>query len=312
MMIDTDRLTSDYQSLSTIVGVVDLSDRRSRVELQGADRAAFLHNFCTNEVRNLPDMGGNEAFLLNGKGNVLFYVNVWKRTESIVVEAGADRGAAIVRHLDKYVIREKVTLADRSAEWGELLVAGPRVAEQVRDVGGSLFVVAAHWTVAPNYVVVGPRTEIESLRSRLVAAGVASCDFAALNVLRIEAGFPIDGIDVSEKNLAQEVDRIERTISFKKGCYLGQETVARLDALGHVNKTLVGVKFADAKADRVPPPGTALTVDGRAVGEVTSAAYSPGANASVALAYVRTGSNVPGTKLLSAFGDAEVVKFAAS
>lgn len=307
--MDHDRLLADVRALTTTVGLVDLSAKRSRVELSGADRASFLHNFSTNDIRNLPDGATCEAFLLNAKGNVLFYVNVWNRPESIVVEAGADRGAAIVRHLDKYLIREKVTLADRSAEWGELLVAGPQAEEFVRSVANDSFVVPASWTTGPNYAVVGPAAEVRSYRDRWIAAGAPLCHFAALDALRIEAGYPIDGVDVSEKNLAQELDRIERTISFKKGCYLGQETVARLDALGHVNKTLVGVRFAEADADRVPPAGTELTAGGRAVGEVTSATYSPTLATSVALAYVRQGSNAPGTKLDSSFGPAEVADF---
>jgi folate-binding protein YgfZ len=307
--MDLDRLTADYRALSTAVGVVDLTALRSRVEVRGADRVGFVHNFCTNDIKALPDGETCEAFLLNGKGNVLFYAEIRKRPESIVIESGADRGAAIIRHLDKYVIREDVTFADRSSEWSELLVVGPQAATHVGDVGGTLIVHAGNWTAMPNFVVLGPAAEVQELQQRLVAAGVPLCSYAALDALRIEAGFPLDGVDVGDKNLAQEVDRVAQTISFKKGCYLGQETVARLDALGHVNKSLVGLRFADRNAEQVPPRGTELIAGGRVVGEVASSAYSPGAVTSVALAYVRTGSNVVGTRLDSACGTAEVVAF---
>jgi tRNA-modifying protein YgfZ len=305
-MMDADRIAADYRTLSTTAGVVDLAGDRSRVELLGADRVAFLQNFCTNDVRSLPENQGCEAFLLNAKGHVLFYVNVWKRPESLVVELGAGRGAALVKHLDKYLIREQVMLHDRSAEWGELLVAGPQAEAHVRDVPSALTGMPLAWTAGPNYAVVGLRTEIEAWREQLVSAGVAPCGIAAIDALRIEAGYPIDGIDVTDKNLAQEVDRIERTISFKKGCYLGQETVARLDALGHVNKTLVGLKYAEAGFDNVPKPGTELTAVGQPVGQVTSSAYSPRLETAVALAYVKQGHNTPGTRLESVCGPATV------
>lgn len=305
MTMDRDRLRNDYQNLSTSVGVVDLSARRSRVELGGDDRHAFLHNFSTNDIRNLPENRGCEAFLLNAKGHVLFFVNVWRRPESLVVESGGGRGAALVTHLDKYLIREKVTLADRSAEWGELLVAGPQAATAIADLPEGVFVMPTAWTREANFTVIGPTTTIERFRERLAAAGVPSCDFAALDALRIEAGFPLDGVDVTEKNLAQEVDRNEQTLHFRKGCYLGQETVARLDALGHVNKTLVIVQFAKLDPDVLTSAGTELTRDGQAVGQVTSAAYSPRLDATVALAYVKQGTNAPGTKLDSPCGPAE-------
>lgn len=305
MTMDHDRLRHDYRALSTTVGVVDLTARRSRVELTGADRHAFLHNFCTNDIRNLPENQGCEAFLLNAKGHVLFYVNVWRRPESLVVESGGGRGATLVAHLDKYLIREQVTLADRSADWDELLVAGPQAAAAIADLPDGAFAQPTAWTRAPNFTVIGLTATIDALRKRLAANDVPTCDFAALDALRIEAGFPLDGLDVSDKNLAQEVDRIERTISFKKGCYLGQETVARLDALGHVNKTLVVVRFASTSPDAVPTTGTELTCNGQPVGQVTSAAFSPGLEASVALAYVKQGANAPGPKFDSTCGPAE-------
>lgn len=306
MTMELDRLRNDVRTLSTSVGVVDLSARRSRLELTGADRHAFLHNFCTNDIRNLPENRGCEAFLLNAKGHVLFYVNVWRGPESLVVETGGGRGAALAAHLDKYLIREQVTIVDRSAEWGELLVAGPQAAVAVADLPAGAFAMPTAWTREPNFTVVGPTATMAVVRERLSAAGAPTCDFAALDAVRIEARFPLDGVDVSDKNLAQEVDRIERTISFKKGCYLGQETVARLDALGHVNKTLVVVRFAKAEVAAVPPAGTELTRDGQPVGQVTSAAYSPKFETAIALAYVKSGANMPGTQLDSPCGAAEV------
>jgi hypothetical protein len=131
----------------------------------------------------------------------------------------------------------------------------------------------------------------------------------ALEIARIEAGFPWFGVDLSDKNLPQEAARDRQAISFVKGCYIGQETVARIDALGHVNKTLVGVKFSGA---RVPDPGMELKAGEQSAGHVTSACFSPRLQAPLALAWVRRGNNEPGAAVDSPLGRAEVVSLPAA
>ena len=101
-------------------------------------------------------------------------------------------------------------------------------------------------------------------------------------------------------NLPQEVGRDERAINFVKGCYLGQETVARIDALGHVNKVLRGLKLPEGP---IPPAGAALEVDGKAAGKITSAAFSPGWGRGLALAFVRTSYAADGTRTARRLGD---------
>jgi hypothetical protein len=125
--------------------------------------------------------------------------------------------------------------------------------------------------------------------------------FAAV---RIEAGLPLFGVDFNADNLPQEVGRDAVAISFTKGCYLGQETVARIDALGHVNRQLAGVRFSGEAA---PAAETKLTHAGAEVGQVTSASYSPQLKAPLALAMLRRGHNSPGAQLDSPAGAAEVV-----
>jgi folate-binding protein YgfZ len=139
----------------------------------------------------------------------------------------------------------------------------------------------------------------------LQSAGAAQCSLAALHMARIEHGFPWFGWDITEKNLPQEVNRHQRTISFHKGCYLGQETVARIDALGHVNRLLVVVR---CQSPRVPEVDALLSCDGQSVGHVTSAAYSPRFDAGLALAYVRSQHSRAGTIVQLPDGPAEIVE----
>ena len=110
----------------------------------------------------------------------------------------------------------------------------------------------------------------------------------------MEAGTPVYGRDIDETNLPQEVARVERTISFTKGCYIGQETVARIRTYGHVNRTLVGLQL---DGETAVPLGTKLFHADKEVGHITSSAVSPRLGQAIALAYVRRGSQEPGTRL---------------
>jgi folate-binding protein YgfZ len=139
-------------------------------------------------------------------------------------------------------------------------------------------------------------------REQSVSGDPCSCE--ALEIVRIEQGYPWFGVDISEDNLPQEVGRNLKAISFTKGCYLGQETVARIDALGHVNKTLCGVAF---NGEALPTAGLELFAADKVVGQITSACWSPKLGRPLALAYVRRGQQTPGTKLTSSLGEAEVV-----
>jgi folate-binding protein YgfZ len=138
----------------------------------------------------------------------------------------------------------------------------------------------------------------------LTDAGAQPCSPAAAEMLRVELGWPWFGRDIHSDNLPQEVGRNERAISFTKGCYLGQETVARIDALGHVNWRLTGLRFApDDRWDAA----SELQVDGKTVARLTSRSYSPQLGAVLAMAYVRRGWEKPGTRLPGPVAEAEVV-----
>ena len=106
---------------------------------------------------------------------------------------------------------------------------------------------------------------------------------------------PQYGVDITENSLPKEVDRSEQAISFTKGCYIGQETVARIHSRGHVNRVLRGLKL---EGSAIPPPGTRLFRSDQEVGVLTSSVFSPRLNAVIALATIRRGHEVAGTELL--------------
>jgi folate-binding protein YgfZ len=146
----------------------------------------------------------------------------------------------------------------------------------------------------PGIDVVCLPDEAASLWQSWVAAGARPAGLEAYEVLRVEAGTPVYGKDIDESNLAPEVGRTARAISYTKGCYLGQEPIVRVRDLGHVNRVLTGLKVSGA----LPlPPGSKLGRDGKEVGHVTSSVLSPGLGSVIALAYVRRGHSEPGTAL---------------
>ena len=313
------QLHAEYAALSKGAGLINMASR-TRVELTGADRASFLHNLCTNDIKRLAPGSGCEAFLLDARGHVVAHVFVICRPESLVLETVPEQAAAIIGHLDRYQIRERVEFQDRSA-WREWLLAGPDAPDILQRLAGDVpramlaslecalagtpaTIVKVPVTEPDGFLVIAPSEVSADIEQVLKEAGAAPCTAATLEVARIENGFPFFGPDITEKNLPQEVARDRAAISFNKGCYLGQETVARIDALGHVNKTLCRLRFAGSD---VPEPGMQVFAAGQSVGQVTSAIYSPRFTAPLALAYIRRGSDQPGTVLESEAGAAEVL-----
>ena len=310
----------EYRALTGGAGLVDFS-HRTRLEVKGDDRASFLHNLSTNDVKKLAGGAGCETFLLDARGHVLGHGFLICRRESIVIETVAGQGPTLLKHLNRYLIREKVELHDRTDEWGELLVAGaesqtilaslssgdlPTALLQSADVeiaGQPVTVVRVAMTEAGGNLLMFARESHAAVRQALESKRAVVCGDAALEAARIEAGFPYYGRDITDKNLPQEVGRDKLAISFTKGCYIGQETVARIDALGHVNKSLVKLRFDGAQ---VVSPGTELLLAEQIVGQVTSAAFSPRLGAVVALAYLRRVCHQPGSELTSAAGQAVV------
>ncbi len=290
-----------YKALRHGCGLVVL-ENWSSVSLTGADRNAFLNNFCTNDVRKLAPGESCEAFVTNVKGRILGHGVVSCRENELVFLGTPNQSPQLIEHLDRYVIREDVQLRDTTAERKYVLLSD-QVAALVSVEGQSL----VHWNlIGGNNVNILqlPSRTFDGAISQFVHRACVAVDWQVFTAARIEAGTPLFGVDFDEHNFPQEVGRDREAISFTKGCYLGQETVARIDALGRVNQKIVGVRFFGTE---VPSAGAELSKDGAKVGTVTSAAYSPRMGAPLALAMVRREANSPGTRLESPVGSCEVV-----
>ena len=150
-----------------------------------------------------------------------------------------------------------------------------------------------------------PTDSLGAVADKLIAAaksvGGRACGWDALEIARIEAGIPRFGIDMDESNIPLEADIESRAVSYKKGCYIGQEVINRIHSIGHVNKELRGLRLAD-DLKALPATGDKLFHDGKEVGYVTSAAKSPALHMNIALGYVRREANAPGTELVLRLG----------
>jgi folate-binding protein YgfZ len=296
----SEALLAEYRTLTQEAGIVDVSDR-TKIELRGDDRASFLHNFCTNDIKRLQPGQGCEAFICNVKGHVLGHVQVFCDESSLWLDTVPGQAEKLLAHLDRYLIREKVELLDRTSGYEEFVIVGPKADEAIERQGKSAVARQIDLGSVPAYSILFDRAASESTQ----ALNLPTCSREALEILRIEAGFPKFGIDITDDNLPQEVARDPQAISFTKGCYLGQETVARIDALGHVNRTLCGLAFA---GETVPLVGMELKQGEKVVGAVTSACWSPRLKRPLALGYVRRGTNALGTALESECGNVEIIR----
>lgn len=291
------------------------------IELTGADRLTLLNRLSTNALASLTPGDGAETFLTDAKGHTLGHGVVWAEDARAVLQTSSGQAEVLVPHIERYILRDDVHLADRSQDWTELLLAGAEADAVAARAGlplppaGNLRHCSGDWRgqvvfvgraefLGPTTLTIRALAEIAGdLWLALRGAGARPCGRYAAEAVRIASGWPTFGVDISAANLPQEVGRDARAISFQKGCYLGQETVARLDSRGHVNRLLRGLRFEPGPA---VPRGLELQADGSRAATVTSAAYSARRQASVALAYVRREHAAERARLSAAEHMAEV------
>ncbi len=262
---------------------------RGLLALTGADRETFLQGMVSNDAVGIPAGEMRHAALLDSTGHILADVFVHAREESLLVET--DPAALPVLHaaLDKFLIMEDVQIADVSGQWAVLSIYGEGGA------GVSSFPLLPG---RDQWIAVG---EKDAAWNTLLAAGYAPMTADAAETYRVDAGIPKWGAELSPSVLLPEAEMLD-AVSYTKGCYVGQEIVARLSARGHTNKALRRILLTEDAP--VPPVGASLHVPedgpepGREIGRVTSAAPSPSRGGqAIALGYIRKEYFAPGTRV---------------
>lgn len=307
----------EYQALRERCGLADRSGM-GRLEILGADRHRFLNAYVTCDVKGLAPGEGAYGFVTSHQGRILSDVVVTALEDRLwlLLPPGQDEAAS--RHLKKYILADRVEVLPLE-DMLPLTLIGPRAAEAL---DGAELPPPGDWRHVRTRV---HGTEVELQRSGLLGAeaytlwvsasiakllkeglrenpAVRQVGDEALEVLRAEAGIPRFGVDFGPENFPQETGAGE-AVSYTKGCYLGQEVVARIHYRGGVQKTLRGLVFEGP----APAPGTPLLHDGREAGAATTVVESPALGCPIGLGILHRRAAEPGTRLeMQGGGTAEV------
>ncbi len=295
----------EYAALKSEAGLLDLSFQ-GIIELRGRDRSRFLHGMVTNDIQNLSPGQGCYALMLTPQGRILTDMRVLCLENSLMLVIDSDLVEKDLALLRKYIISDQVDVIDRSAELAMLSLQGPKAAAVIGllcaepvlpdapfehrpiELGDtSARCARIRRTAAGGYDLILASAHLGDLWNTLLqkgaSLGLCPVGLGAWNVHRLEAGIAWYGFDMDESRIPLETG-LEDAISFTKGCYIGQEVVARATYRGQVNRKLRGLLLSGRQpADR----GDKIFQNGREVGWITGSAYSPRLQRAIALAYVR-------------------------
>ena len=305
---------NEYRALCAGPALVERS-YRALLEVTGADRATWLHNLTTNQVKNLGRGEGNYAFVLNIQGRILFDVNILVRAESIWLDLDRRFLETAKKHFSKYSITEDVAVFDRSEEFVRFALVGSGAVALLAELDaanaaamatlslsqiewrGAVIPLIRHDFCGPfGAELFVPTQQAVEFRQECCTSGKAvPVGDDAVQVHRIEVGIPWPGHEITDEYLPAETRQLDRAVNYQKGCYLGQEVVERMRSRQVVARQLVGVRIEGAT---VPPvPSELIDENGKPVGKVTSACCSIAQACVIGLGYVKTASSTAGTAL---------------
>ncbi|HEX2851189.1 MAG TPA: glycine cleavage T C-terminal barrel domain-containing protein [Acidimicrobiales bacterium] len=271
-------LTTDYHSLRHEVGAVRLA--RDVVRVVGPDAVSYLQGQLSQDVEVLAGGASAWSFVLEPQGKVDAWFRVTRLDDGVLIDVDGGAGDAVVTRLERFLLRTKATV--ERLDWSCVAVRGPNTPAALPPPEGGV-AIRVDWPPMTGTDLLGPAVAIPD--------GVPECGVDAYEALRIEAGIPAMGRELTPATIPEESGVVDRSVSFTKGCYTGQELVARVDSRGrNVPRRLRGVIIG---ANVIPPVGAAVVVGGDEVGALTSVAQSLDLRAPVALAYIRRGVESP-------------------
>jgi tRNA-modifying protein YgfZ len=314
-----------YKIARTTVAMIDRAGQGT-VLVTGADRRSFLQGLLTNDLRALESGRGCYAAWLTPHGRMITDMRVIEPGGRILLEVRAADAHALAERLDQLVFAEDVQAKDVTAAFEQIRLVGPAAAKAVTDLltsmspgasapsesemigwaeydhavvraqNGELIVVRDDGLGVAGYDLYVDRPAGDDMRTALDRTGVTHLDEATVDVLRIENGRPLFGVDMHADTIPLEAGIEDRAISFSKGCYVGQEVIVRVVSRGQgrVARRLVGLSL---EGRRVPASGEPIAAGGRDIGHVTSAVQSPALGRPIALGYVQRDFADPGARV---------------
>jgi folate-binding protein YgfZ len=294
-------------------GVIDLSSR-GRLLVSGSEAVMFLNGLITNDMKTLALNSWMPAVFPNVQGRLIAAVRIIHGEDGFLIDTESVSLATVARLLERFTLAGDFRVKDLTSETAMLSIQGQDAAQVMRQLFGETAATLARAQVTTSRlandrdltIIRGTHTgedgfdlfvntwQIELLRKSLTNAGAQTIGADTAETLRLEAGIPRFGIDMDESKVVTETN-LDDAVSFTKGCYIGQEIIARIKYRGHVAKKLTGVLLEE----KAPLQNGAkiLSADDKEIGSITSSAVSPRLNRTIALAYIKYDHLEPGTKV---------------
>jgi tRNA-modifying protein YgfZ len=300
----------EYNAVRTQAGIIDLSNR-GRIEVSGKNRVQFLQGLVSNDIKALKLGQGVFAAFLNVTGRVLADCFIHALADSFLIDTAPGTRQKVFNNLDKFSPAGDFHVTDLTEATSLLALQGPQSAKHLSDLGATVYnlnelqhseseiagrkliVIKNSRTGEEGFDLFVSNENIDPVFKALVDGGATPVGLTAFNLLRLEAGHPEYGIDMDENIILLEAG-LEKAVSYTKGCYLGQETIAKIHHRGHnqTAKRLAGLIIED---QTVPPSGAKIyNKENKEIGRITSAVFSPAFNQPIALAYLKRNNFEPG------------------
>lgn len=307
----------EYELAKNTVALID-KNYLAYFAFTGPDRVRYLNAILTNNVKDLQPGQGNISLLLNPQGRILAQIETQALPDRLLCISHAMIRAKLAETLDKFIIMDDVTLTDETDRYATLSLQGPKAVQLIKDLAPEFDLAAMpefHSTDAklnsidcaisrksfgatPSADIRVARKDIEPLWNFLFektrALGGGPVGYIALNALRLEQSIPWFGYDFGDKQIPHEAGLENSHISYVKGCYTGQEIVERVRSRGQVNRRRISLHFSTPQP---PSAGTALTVDAKEVGTITSSSPLPSNQNSIGMGYARKENAAPAAEL---------------
>lgn len=321
-MSDTELKTAFLVEYSAVrdgaAGLIDLSSR-GRILVSGSEAVMFLNGLITNDMKTLAADSWMVAAFPNVQGRLLAVVRILNRTDGFLIDTEAATHQKVLQLLDRFTLAGDFRVTDVTNQTATISLQGAKAAEVLHTIFNEavsnvarhqvasarlnqtdVTIIRATHTDEDGFDLFIENAEADTLRQALIDAGAISVSEAVAEVLRIEAGIPLYGVDMDETTIVTETN-LDDAVSFTKGCYLGQEIIVRIKHRGHVAKKLAGIIL---ESDATIEGGAKVfSSDDKEIGRVTSFTFSPRLDRRIALGYVKYDYLATGTSVKVAAAD---------
>lgn len=292
--------------------IIDLS-HRGAVRFSGPDTVTFLHNMLSNQVEGLQPGEGRYGTFLTRQGKLISDLTLYRTGDGLLAELPPGAAPIFIEAIGNYIIMDQVEVENLTGSLCTIGLFGPKASDYLAQAGISVPEEGEHshlssagtliarelWTGEDGYLLLAPGllapdAQAPDLWKRLTEAGAAPAGLTAFESLSLEAGVPLFGKDMDDNVNPMQAGLEERAIDFSKGCYVGQEVIAKIKYLGQVNRGLAGILI---DGETVPPEGAKVWRGGKEVGALTRAAHSPTLGKIISLSYLHRNAMAPGTEV---------------